>query len=126
MSAYLRARRHLAALRKGALNGTAKKSGGILKGYWLYLMSELQWDAEKSNYSLEELGTSKAELEALRARCAKAAAKRYLSLLRKGAPGARWSYYSLRTEMELGGFSAEAIGTSEAELRGFRARYYIG
>ncbi len=80
----------------------------------------LHSEVSKGGFTLEDIGTSKEELEKLRIRNCKYAAQTHLGFLRKGMYNYDAHLKSFRSEVSRGGFTLESIGTSEEELVSFQ------
>ena len=106
------AKEYLVSLRKG------------ISEYASYL-DLLRFELERGGLTLRHIGTSERELERLRIKGCKLAAKEYLASLRKGnlTPYSRFlDYIHLRRELEEGGLTPTDIGTSESELKELKDR----
>jgi len=76
-------------------------------------------EASEGGFSLEDLGTSDAELEKLRVKSCKIRAQKCLGYLRDGNDKFGLLPDIIRAELRSGGFSLADIGTSEKELVSF-------
>jgi hypothetical protein len=81
-------------------------------------------EAQKGGLTLEDIGTSKEELEQLRIKGCKAEARRWLEYLRSGTGHYDTFLKYLREEVQRGGLTLEDVGTSEEELEQLRIKYF--
>lgn len=90
----------------------------LRKGTSIYefYLKLLRLGLEQGGLSLSDVGTSEEELEALRVKGCKIAARGALKNLRSGTDDYRFNLNRLRRELEKGGLVLSDIGTTEEEL----------
>ena len=94
--------------------------GYLRKGTTQYdsFISYLRREVQNGGFSLADIGTSEEEIAELRIKGCKTYALHFLALLRNGTTQYDSFISYLRREVQNGGFSLAAIGTSEGELAG--------
>jgi hypothetical protein len=93
-------------------------------GTFLYesFIANVREEAQKGNLSLADIGTSEKELEELRIKGCKVAARDWLSHLRRGTDHYDLNIALVRNEAQKGSFTLEDIDTSEDELEKLRIK----
>ena len=107
---------------KGCKNAATKWLNHLRSGTYQYdsIISDLRRELKAGGLTPESIGTSDAEIEALRIKGCKKAATKWLNYLRNGTFHCDSFIEYLRKELEAGGLTPENIGTSDAEINGFK------
>ncbi len=103
---------------KGCKTAANKWLGHLRNGTDMYdsFIGHVRKEAHKGNLTLEDVGTSEAELAEVKVKGCKTAANKWLGHLRNGTDMYDSFIGHVREEAQKGGLTLEDVGTSEAEL----------